>query len=112
MGARVSKPVTEPFYVVVRGDEDGPGRVLARVLASSPAAAVERFRALRADAIPLELARGHRLDAIPLRALAYEGSAAGRGWTETEPGVFLYDLEAARRKILTYDAERHGGARA
>jgi len=97
---RRSPPIR--YLVVVRhADDAGPGRVLGSVTSSSPAAAVDAFRARRD--VP-ELLRGVRLDAFPQRVLPGEVGTSGqaRGWSEVEPGIWLYPPEVTAEKIGAY----------
>ncbi len=102
---------TEAFVVVVTGLEPAgsPGRVVARVPATSPSGAVALFRSLRTVG---ELPRGVRLDALPARVCSGETSPAGRTWREEKPGLFLYDRQATTAKIATYASDRRSASTA
>ena len=90
---------TEAYVVVVKDHrDDGPGRVLAAVPASSPAGAVERFRV---ELPGLHLEKGTRLEGMAARIIGEP--TAGRSWTEQAPGVWLYDVEYTQRKIADYE---------
>lgn len=108
----------EPFVVFVKRDCDpGPGLILASVLASSPAEAVEIFRRRRTVDLPDRC----RLDAFPARVVPGEGDPLkksprwplqknGRRWLEAEPGIWLYSPEITKEKVRTYEPKPAGQA--
>jgi hypothetical protein len=88
------------FVVVIKRSEDaGPGRVLAGVVATSPAVAVELFLRRRTVDLPDRC----RIDATPARVVQ-EGAPAtgGRSWKEEEPGIWLYSPEVTAEKVRSY----------
>lgn len=95
-----------PYLITITGcDPPGVlGRVLARLPATSPDAAVAAFRALRE--VPT-LERGVRIEAIRA-VLCPEVRAHDHSWRRHKGGVYLYDNGETAARIATYARDRRG----